>query len=245
MMWLMSLLVLGATATILVLTVNSLRSPARRGWVRVRAWFYRKTDPSAAVMRASIEEGVQVVLRRLRNGLPPPTLIEFATASRDYTVLRGSEHLIEEGIAENATPGGQVWSLRVQLREMDHVRRGRVLVLAVDDSDPTVRFGEPGGMVHPSALARAILILDKAEHVITTRTTLGRGADNKIVLASDRASSNHATIDLIAGEWRICDHSSNGTWLDGRRLAHDVPTALPDRAAIRFADINGEFGARA
>ena len=52
------------------------------------------------------------------------------------------------------------------------------------------------------------------------KVTLGRSADNDIVMESDSASRSHATIELIRGRFMLNDMSTNGTYLvrDGSLL---------------------------
>jgi hypothetical protein len=71
----------------------------------------------------------------------------------------------------------------------------------------------------------------------------GRGAaDDPMDLAlysCDEVSREHFTLrrDAATGQFYITDVSTNGTWLDGRRLKRDDEQALPERAEIGVAEV--------
>jgi hypothetical protein len=65
--------------------------------------------------------------------------------------------------------------------------------------------------------------------------TVGQGSQNDVVLADDSVSTTHARLEYEAGGWRLTDlASTNGTYLDGTRLAPNVPTPLPYGSQVRF-----------
>ena len=57
--------------------------------------------------------------------------------------------------------------------------------------------------------------------------------------ASDEVSREHLILrrDPAKGAFIIVDQSSNGTWVDGRRLKRGVEEVLPDRAQITVAEV--------
>ena len=89
-----------------------------------------------------------------------------------------------------------------------------------------VPFGENAGM--------EVFRLDK------TKTTVGRDADNDLVLNDTRVSARHAIITFEDGWWTLEDvGSKNGTYVryngesnDERRITH--PNALKDGSIVRF-----------
>lgn len=71
---------------------------------------------------------------------------------------------------------------------------------------------------------------------------IGRGGDLSIDLAlytNDEVSREHLMLrrDAATGQFLITDKSTNGTWLDGKRLKKDVEEPLPDRAQIGVGEV--------
>lgn len=72
---------------------------------------------------------------------------------------------------------------------------------------------------------------------------VGRGGDSQpmdlALYANDEVSREHLVIRRhpATGVFVIIDQSTNGTWLDGRRLKRGVEELLPDHAQIKVAEI--------
>jgi pSer/pThr/pTyr-binding forkhead associated (FHA) protein len=63
--------------------------------------------------------------------------------------------------------------------------------------------------------------------------TIGRGANNTLVLEDDYASSKHACIYPTDDGWVVEDlNSTNGTFLDGAPLVGSAPMPLGARVTI-------------
>ena len=72
--------------------------------------------------------------------------------------------------------------------------------------------------------------------------TVGRGAGCQVVIDDDSVSARHATLEYDLGAWRITDlGSTNGTAIEGVKLAPDVPTPLPYGATVRFGGVKLQF----
>ena len=72
--------------------------------------------------------------------------------------------------------------------------------------------------------------------------TVGRGADADVVIDDDSVSAKHARLEFDLGAWRITDlGSTNGTAIEGVKLAPDVPTPLPYGASVRFGGVKLQF----
>ena len=72
--------------------------------------------------------------------------------------------------------------------------------------------------------------------------TLGQGSQNDVVLGDDSVSTTHARLEDASGAWLITDlGSTNGTYLEGTRLAPNVPTALPYGSQVRFGGLRLVF----
>ena len=67
--------------------------------------------------------------------------------------------------------------------------------------------------------------------------TIGREADNDIVLNDPKASRHHACIDFDGAEYRVLDlNSSNGTFLANNRLLPGIADAWSSDKALRIGD---------
>ena len=68
-----------------------------------------------------------------------------------------------------------------------------------------------------------------------TETTIGRGADNDIVVDDEGVSRQHAAITFVGGEYRLADvGSASGTLLDGSSAETAVP--LESGATVRLGE---------
>jgi hypothetical protein len=72
---------------------------------------------------------------------------------------------------------------------------------------------------------------------------VGRGAADEpmdvAIYSCDEVSREHFRLrrDAATGHFFIMDKSTNGTWLDGKRLKRDVEHPLPDQAEIGVAEV--------
>jgi len=72
--------------------------------------------------------------------------------------------------------------------------------------------------------------------------TVGRAAGCEVVIDDDSVSARHARLEFDLGAWRITDlASTNGTAIEGVRLAPEVPTPLPYGATVRFGGVKLQF----
>jgi serine/threonine-protein kinase len=90
----------------------------------------------------------------------------------------------------------------------------------------TEQTGDTGEWLTVSPAARRAVDLNRQEII-----TIGRDAGNHIVLDADTVSLRHATAQWTPRGWQIIDcGSTNGVFLDGVRLLHDVPEPwLPEQ----------------
>jgi serine/threonine protein kinase len=69
------------------------------------------------------------------------------------------------------------------------------------------------------------------------KVTLGRDADNDIVLADTQASRHHAQITLSEGKYQITDlNSTNGTWIGDNRLLPGVSEPWRPAQSVRMGN---------
>lgn len=72
--------------------------------------------------------------------------------------------------------------------------------------------------------------------------TVGRAAGCDVVVDDDSISAQHAKLEYDLGSWRITDlESTNGTAVEGVRLAPGVPTPLPYGATLRLGGVQLQF----
>jgi hypothetical protein len=76
------------------------------------------------------------------------------------------------------------------------------------------------------------------------RVRLGRGTTNDVVIASQRISRHHAELRWDEAGWRVHDlGSTNGTFVDGERVAPSAPRLVRPGARLRLADHEFQIGA--
>jgi hypothetical protein len=72
---------------------------------------------------------------------------------------------------------------------------------------------------------------------------VGRGGDDVpmdlALYTNDEVSREHLLLrrDAATGQFHVTDKSTNGTWVDGKRLKKGVEEPLPERAAIGVAEV--------
>jgi adenylate cyclase len=73
-----------------------------------------------------------------------------------------------------------------------------------------------------------------AFELVGSSITIGRGADNDIVIDDKMVSRHHARLELQANTYLLMDlGSANGTWVNDRRIS----TPVPLQASWRFRQI--------
>jgi hypothetical protein len=65
--------------------------------------------------------------------------------------------------------------------------------------------------------------------------SIGSGPQNDVVIPDDSVSKIHARLEYADGAWRLTDlNSTNGTYVEGVRLAPEVPTPVDYGFSVRF-----------
>lgn len=78
--------------------------------------------------------------------------------------------------------------------------------------------------------------------VLSPVLRIGQGPQNDLVLDDDSVSRNHARLEFQAGSWMLTDlDSTNGTTVEGVRLAPGVPTPLAYANTVRFGGVRLQF----
>jgi predicted component of type VI protein secretion system len=71
---------------------------------------------------------------------------------------------------------------------------------------------------------------------------IGRAAGCDVVVEDDSVSAQHARLEFDLGAWRITDlESTNGTAVEGVKLAPNVPTSLPYGTTVRLGGVKLQF----
>jgi hypothetical protein len=78
--------------------------------------------------------------------------------------------------------------------------------------------------------------------IVSPVVTIGQGPQNDVVLSDDSVSRIHARLEFELGSWMLTDlESTNGTAVEGTRLAPGVPTPLSHASTIRFGGVQLQF----
>ena len=78
--------------------------------------------------------------------------------------------------------------------------------------------------------------------VLNPVVNIGQGPQNDIVLEDDSVSRSHARLEYKMGSWLLTDlESTNGTAIEGVRLAAGVPTPLSYASTVRFGGVKLQF----
>ena len=79
--------------------------------------------------------------------------------------------------------------------------------------------------------------------VMQNHVRVGRGGDHEpmdlALYTNDEVSREHFILrrDPATGQFTIEDKSTNGTWLDGKRVKNGIETPVPERAEIGIAEV--------
>jgi len=107
--------------------------------------------------------------------------------------------------------------------------------LAPEEHFRTIRLVP--GAAPPDIGLQGILAVDKAEsNAFGMMITLGRAANNDLVVPDQRISKFHAYFRQVGSEWTISDaNSRNGTFVDGVQVPTDKGYPITSGARIKVA----------
>jgi pSer/pThr/pTyr-binding forkhead associated (FHA) protein len=107
-----------------------------------------------------------------------------------------------------------------------------------DDEDDDYQLRTQSGLSVPSIGGgdpMAVVIEKTKDNAFQRRITIGRTANNDIVLDDASVSRFHAWIELLNEEWVICDAGSrNGSTVSGKKIAPKAPTTLSNGLPVRI-----------
>jgi hypothetical protein len=169
-------------------------------------------------------------------------------SSKDYKIA-GHDWIVEFFPDSEVPPG----DIEIHSELSETAKPGyRGVKTTLMDRDPAVTSQRPA--LEPGALTRNGADRIYAEvryeddtgaqlYLITqNETRVGRGGSDQpmdlALYANDEVSREHLIVrrDPASGVFTAVDRSTNGTWLDGRRLKKDVEEILPGRAEIKVAE---------
>ncbi len=170
---------------------------------------------------------------RWRTGKNPR---EYRIAARDWVI---------EFFPDEEVPRGDV-EIHSQLNETEAPDfRGTKTTLT--GREPSVTAQRRETRKSPDRVFAQLSYEDDTGPQIYTMTQneirVGRGGSDQpmdlALYSSDEVSREHLTLrrDPATGAFSIVDRSTNGTWLDGRRLKKGVEEPVPLRAEIRIAEV--------
>ena len=112
-------------------------------------------------------------------------------------------------------------------------QRVRTLAAAPPVPAPPQRSNAPLDRSPATASSARVLVLTSgakagAEVPLSgEEITIGRSADSSLIIRDDYTSTHHARLMLWNGQWMVQDlDSTNGTFLDGRKVSAPVPVPL-------------------
>jgi serine/threonine protein kinase len=191
---------------------------------------------------------VMVMLKHITEPLPPPR-------SLNPDLPEAVERVIVRATAKK--PADRYQTVGELLRELL-----QSLELAPHDVEPTVPWDiaptpsvvletptaparRPDAFKPPVSGLRACLTITSGrergrEFEIKDQVCVGRRRDNDIVLSDPEVSGHHARITITEGGFVLTDlGSSNGTWVNGKRIAE--PQLLHDGDIIRMGETEWLF----
>ncbi len=108
----------------------------------------------------------------------------------------------------------------------------------VSDRPSAVVPGSAGSLL-AVLIPRGSPATGEARHTIRRASvSLGRGADNDVVLADASVSEEHARLRLAGGVWLLRDLGSvNGSWVDGEPVHGELPLASGSSIRLGTAEL--------
>lgn len=150
--------------------------------------------------------------------------------------------------SEGAVPLGSV-EIRSELSETEQPGLKGVRTTLIEPPDKPVPSGQATRVSNESGnrIFADVRYEDDtgAQLFLITQNVVrvGRGAEDEpmdlALYTNDEVSREHCVLrrDPATGQFFLTDRSTNGTWLDGRRLKRDMEQQLPERAEIMVAEV--------
>ncbi len=171
------------------------------------------------------------------------TAKEHKIAARDWVIEFFPD-------TENTVPVGDV-EIHSELNETAQpgFRGAKTTLLDREPSVTSARQTGPRGQA-PRAVDRTFAEIRYEDDsgpqlylIVQNQVRVGRGGDDVAMdlalYANDEVSREHFVLrrDAATGQFYITDKSTNGTWVDGKRLKKGVEEPLPERTEIGVAEV--------
>ncbi len=103
-------------------------------------------------------------------------------------------------------------------------------------SSPGVTTSTPAAQADLKATKLVVTAGDKVGTEIALagrQLTIGRAGDSDLIVDDEYASTHHAKLVFINGDWLIQDlDSTNGTFLDGQKVSTPLPVAMNTQVRV-------------
>jgi hypothetical protein len=209
----------------------------------------------------AMEQGMIIGVR----GAEAPNVYELHLAPSDFSRFNAHRELIvgeiQTYLLDYARERGMrpVARIRVELTQDGHVREGSVFAEArFGDLTPAVQNGVDAAIEGTRRLRLADLAAAQPQSKPSRQSMfvlsdgqglqyeldphagvvrLGRATDNDVAVDSQRVSRYHCQLRWVDTGWLVYDlDSTNGTWLDGRRVEPGRPGLLRTSSELRLGD---------
>jgi len=109
-----------------------------------------------------------------------------------------------------------------------------LFAVAIVAARPRIRVAEEGGVLTPVQAHLRVMEVGNARHFEgTCPLVIGRGSDAQLVLSDPEVSRRHARLETQNGTVFVRDlGSSNGTFLNGRRLSSAIELREGDEVDV-------------
>ena len=208
----------------------------------------------AGIIPLIVEDARRALVARVSELNRTRTALPFGRAkkpSKEYRIASTTWIVEFHPDTEGAVPNGDV-EIHSELNEtMQPEYRGtKTTLLGREPSVTSRRMAASTQAVsaRPAQTAFAELRYEddsgpQVYQVTQNLVRVGRGGDDALMdvalYTGDEVSREHAVLrrDAATGQFLITDRSTNGTWVNGRRLKKGVEEPLPERADIGVAEV--------
>jgi hypothetical protein len=169
----------------------------------------------------------------------------------EYAEDRGLKPIAEPRVELVEDRGVRAGSVRAEARFVDLAPARESEIEAAVAGTRRLRLADlasarPSQAAPPAAIDRALWLTDRAGLRFALEPSMGvvrvgRATDNEVALDNQRVSRYHAQLRWVESSWLIYDlDSTNGTFVDGQRVAPSQPRVLGPKGQLRLGDYDLE-----